>query len=117
LNAGIKFERFSVNFGLDKLDPSLREIAQQTLKIVELIYRPIEPSPEYLAKELRKSHREKRRDVNYVEKSCGESDGGGGDEVKNKRPGASTNPSKRKCQANILPYVRRDSTVLIPLLE
>jgi hypothetical protein len=48
MNAGIKFERFSENYGLDKLPTPMGEIAKQTLEIVELIYARIQPSQKYL---------------------------------------------------------------------
>jgi hypothetical protein len=47
MNAGIKFDRFRDNFGLDTLHSSMAEIAKQTLEIVDLIYKPITPTDKY----------------------------------------------------------------------
>jgi len=63
LNAGIKFDRFRDNYGLDTLPSSMAKIAQQTLEIVDLIYKPITPSKKYI--EARESP--KKRGANYSE--------------------------------------------------
>jgi hypothetical protein len=47
MNAGIKFDRFRDNYGLDVLHSSMAEIAKQTLEIVDLIYKPITPTDKY----------------------------------------------------------------------
>lgn len=44
LNAESKFQNFSDVYGLEQLPPSLQEIAQQTFKIVNLIYQKINSS-------------------------------------------------------------------------
>ena len=38
LNAEVKFQRFAKNIGLDKLHPDMRAIAEQTIRIVDLMY-------------------------------------------------------------------------------
>ena len=38
INAEVKFRRFAKNFGLDKLHPDMRAIAEQTIRIVDLMY-------------------------------------------------------------------------------
>lgn len=70
MNAGIKFERFANNYGLERLDPSIQPIAEQTLRIVDLIYTKIIPTQDYLASlnPTRKSSRA-RMAANYKEES------------------------------------------------
>ena len=38
LNAEIKFQRFARNIGIDKLHPDMRDIVEQTIRIVDLMY-------------------------------------------------------------------------------
>jgi hypothetical protein len=63
MNAGIEFERFRDNYGLETLHSSMAEIATQTLEIVNLIYKRITPSTVYL----RSRGSPKKRGVNYSE--------------------------------------------------
>jgi hypothetical protein len=60
MNAGIKFARFHENYRPETLHSSMAEIANQTLDIVDLIYKRITPSEAFLARET-----STRRGVNY----------------------------------------------------
>jgi hypothetical protein len=88
MNAAIKFQRFSENYGLDKLHPSMRANAEQTLQILDLLNRNVEPTQKYLASHgsTRQSPRA-RKVVRYDDgngsdlnpEGGGRDEGGGGD--------------------------------------
>jgi hypothetical protein len=75
MNTAVKFERFSDNYGLDKLPQVLRPIVEQTLKICDLIYQDVSPTQGYRdsLEPTRRSSRH-RKEVNYYEGNGSEED-------------------------------------------